>query len=106
MSNHDDVPDLKRRRFFKGATLAGAAALSAPLDAAAQSAAPRPGVPLPNREAETAVPAALEVLTLGPSGSDFMIDCLKNLGFAYMAANPASSFRGLHESLINYGHNV
>jgi acetolactate synthase-1/2/3 large subunit len=34
-----------------------------------------------------------------------MIDCIKSLGFEYMAANPASSFRGLHESLVNYGNN-
>jgi acetolactate synthase I/II/III large subunit len=102
----DDVPDLNRRNFFKGATLAGAAALSAPLDAGAQNAAPRSGVALPNRVAETAVPAALEVLTEGRSGSDFMVDCLKSLGLEYIAANPASSFRGLHESLINYGGNV
>jgi acetolactate synthase-1/2/3 large subunit len=27
------------------------------------------------------------------------------LGFEYVAANPGSSFRGLHESLINYGGN-
>jgi len=110
MSSHDEIPDVKRRQFFKGATLAGAAALAAPFDAVAQAPtqtpAPRPGAPLPNRAAETAVPAALEVLTEGKSGSDFMIDCLKNLGFEFMAANPASSFRGLHESLINYGKNV
>ncbi len=53
MSKRDDVPDLKRRNFFKGATLAGAAALSAPFDAAAQNAAPRAGVAPPNRAAET-----------------------------------------------------
>jgi acetolactate synthase-1/2/3 large subunit len=106
VSRRDDVPDLNRRSFFKGATLAGAAALSAPLDAGAQNAAPRPGVALPNRVAETAVPAALEVLTEGRSGSDFMVDCLKSLGLEYIAANPASSFRGLHESLINYGGNA
>ena len=52
------------------------------------------------------MPPALEVLTEGRSGSDFMVDCLKNLGFEYIAANPASSFRGLHESLINYGGNL
>jgi acetolactate synthase I/II/III large subunit len=99
---------VKRRQFFKGATLAGAAAFAAPLAAQspAQSPPPRPAVPLPDRAAEAAVPPALEVLTEGKSGSDFMVDCLKNLGFAYMAANPASSFRGLHESLINYGNNV
>ena len=108
MSDHNDIPDIKRRQFFKGATLAGAAALSVPLDSAAQAQAPaqRPAIPPPNRAAETAVPAALEVLTEGRSGSDFMVDCLKSLGFEYIAANPASSFRGLHESLINYGGNV
>ncbi len=47
----------------------------------------------------------MESLTVGRSGSDFMIDCLKSIGFEYMAANPASSFRGLHESLVNYGGN-
>jgi len=106
VSNRDDIPNKKRRDFFKGATLAGAAALSAPIDAVAQAPAPRPSVPQPDRAAETAIPPALEVLTEGRSGSDFMIDCLKSLGFEYMAANPASSFRGLHESLINYGKNV
>ena len=105
VSKRDDIPDLKRRDFFKGATLAGAAALSAPFEAAAQNAPPRAGVAPPNRAAETAVPPALEVLTEGRSGSDFMVDCLKSLGFEYIAANPASSFRGLHESLINYGGN-
>ena len=35
-----------------------------------------------------------------------MIDVIKSLNFEYMAANPASSFRGLHESLINYGGNT
>jgi acetolactate synthase-1/2/3 large subunit len=34
-----------------------------------------------------------------------MVDVLKALGFEYVAANPGSSFRGLHESLINYGGN-
>jgi acetolactate synthase-1/2/3 large subunit len=99
-----DVPNEKRRRFLKGATFAGAAALAVPRGAAAQAPARNP-VPLPNRVAETAPPAALEPLTLGKSGSDFMVDVIKSLGFEYMAANPASSFRGLHESLINYGGN-
>src|SRR5262245_21524538 len=107
MSKRDDVPNVKRRGFLKGAGLAGAAALATPLKAvAAQTAPARNAVPLPNRAAETAVPPALEPLTVGRSGSDFMIDCLKSLGFEYMAANPASSFRGLHESLINYGGNT
>jgi thiamine pyrophosphate-dependent acetolactate synthase large subunit-like protein len=34
-----------------------------------------------------------------------MLDVLKTLGFEYVAANPGSSFEGLHESVINYGAN-
>ena len=34
-----------------------------------------------------------------------MVDVIKSLGFEYVAANPGSSFRGLHESVINYGGN-
>ena len=45
------------------------------------------------------------MLTVDRSGSDFMVDVIKSLGFEYVAANPGSSFRGLHESLINYGGN-
>ena len=44
-----DVPNEKRRRFLKGATLAGAAALAAPREAAAQAPAPRNPVPLPDK---------------------------------------------------------
>jgi acetolactate synthase-1/2/3 large subunit len=38
-------------------------------------------------------------------GSDFMVDVLKTLDLEYVAANPGSTFEGLHESLINYGDN-
>ncbi len=102
-----DGPDIKRRKFLKGAGLAGAAAMAAPLNAVAQPRTPPAGnaVPMPNRAAETGVPPEMEVLTEGKSGSDFMVDCIKALGFDYVASNPASSFRGLHESLINYGNN-
>jgi thiamine pyrophosphate-dependent acetolactate synthase large subunit-like protein len=34
-----------------------------------------------------------------------MVDVIKSLGFEYVCANPGSSFRALHESLINYGGN-
>ena len=34
-----------------------------------------------------------------------MVDVLKSLEFDYVYANPGSSFRGLHESLVNYGGN-
>jgi thiamine pyrophosphate-dependent acetolactate synthase large subunit-like protein len=39
-------------------------------------------------------------------GSDFMIDVIKTLDLEYMSTNPGSSFRSIHESLINYGGNT
>ena len=42
----------------------------------------------------------------GTPASDFMVDVIKSLGIEYICRPiPASSFRGLHESIINYGGN-
>jgi benzoylformate decarboxylase/acetolactate synthase-1/2/3 large subunit len=35
-------------------------------------------------------------------GSDVMVDALRKLDLPYIALNPGSSFRGLHDSLVNY----
>ncbi len=35
-------------------------------------------------------------------GSDLIVDLMKVLGIEYVALNPGSSFRGLHDSLVNY----
>src|SRR6202140_3965437 len=95
-----------RRNFLKGAA-AGAAALAAvPASLAAEPAEPKRVVPPPmSAAAETEVPAVAEVLTADRTGSDFMVDVIKALGFEYVCANPGSSFRGIHESIINYGRN-
>ena len=37
------------------------------------------------------------------AGSDYMIDCLKHVGIEHIVAIPGSTFKGLHESVINYG---
>ena len=39
-------------------------------------------------------------------GSDLIVDLLKVLGIEFVALNPGSSFRGIHDSLVNYesGH--
>ena len=104
---------LNRRGFLKGAA-AGAAALVTPapiLNAQPQQAElPQRGTapPLTARAvaAETGpVSADVEVMTADNPGSDFMVDVIKALGFEYIAANPGSSFRSLHESLVNYGGN-
>ncbi|MBZ5577319.1 MAG: twin-arginine translocation signal domain-containing protein [Acidobacteriia bacterium] len=97
-----------RRSFLKGAAVSGAAALGAnPQAARAQESRPARAASAPSaaaREAETGAPAA-EVLTADRPGADFMTDVLKSLGFEYLCANPGSSFRGLHESIVNYGGN-
>jgi len=38
-------------------------------------------------------------------GSDVIVDMLKAFEIEYVSLNPGSSFRGLHDSLINYGGN-
>ena len=38
-------------------------------------------------------------------GSDVIVDLLKGFGVEYVALNPGATFRGLHDSLVNYGGN-
>ncbi len=38
-------------------------------------------------------------------GSDLIVDMMKSLGIEYVAINPGSSFRGIHDSLVNYNQN-
>src|SRR5437016_1802231 len=98
-----------RRRFLKGAAVAGAATLAAPTGMAqsqpaqAQRAA---AVPLPPPGAEAGTPPEVDVLTADRCGSDFMVDVIKSLDIEYFCSNPGSSFRALHESVINYGSNT
>ncbi len=101
-------PPVGRRGFLKGA--AGAAALvttaatSATPAAAQEAQAPRnASAPVATQEKDPA--GSVEVLTADRPGSDFMVDVIKALGFEIIFANPGSSFRGLHESVINYGGN-
>ena len=37
--------------------------------------------------------------------SDVIVDLIKHYGFPYIALNPGASYRGLHDSLVNYGGN-
>jgi acetolactate synthase I/II/III large subunit len=103
-----------RRRFLKGAAVGAAGALVAQTDPVAavqpQPQPPSRGVP-PTPEnaqllADTAPPPEREnPRIVEHPASDFMVDVIKSLGFEYVAANPGSSFEGLHESIINYGEN-
>ena len=103
-------PAVDRRNFLK-TVAAGAATLAAPAEAMsavpAAPAAPQPSAAMPLLPPliESDPPGESEVLTEGRSGSDFMVDVIKYLGFEYVCSVAGSSFRGLHESVINYGGN-
>jgi acetolactate synthase-1/2/3 large subunit len=82
---------LERRKFIQGGIVASAAAIVQPAAALTQQPSP------PTSEAD--------ILTTDTCGSDYMVDVIKSLGFEYVCANPGSSFRGMQESIINYGGN-
>lgn len=97
-----------RRGFLKGSTIAGAMAFASPFGApfAAQNAAQAHAAraPLqPSRLDEGLGPHPEDRGPLSSAGSDYMIDVLRKLGVDHVAFVPGDTFRGLHESLINYG---
>ena len=97
-----------RRTFLKSAAVTSAAALVPSSAVAAAAPAPPaasqgPAAPTPQREVDPRPDA--EEITIDRPGGDFMVDVIKALGFEYIASNPGSSFRGIHESIITYGGN-
>jgi thiamine pyrophosphate-dependent acetolactate synthase large subunit-like protein len=100
-------PRIKRRQFLAGALAAGPAAglAAATNKAAAQTQAPRAATVPPVPATENVLPDGTP-LTQTRSGSDYMVDVLKTLDIDYITCLPASTFRGLQESLINYGNNT
>src|SRR6059058_292437 len=104
-------PQVSRRKFLAGVAVASGATAVPPAQAAtaaSTSAAPRRPSALPPTmhvaAAETGTPKELPRIG-GVPGSDFMVDVIKQLDIKYLPSNPASSFRGIHESLVNYGGN-
>lgn len=107
-------PKLDRRRFLTAAAVAGAAGAVQPAAAATGAALPA------QQQAPSALPpnehmaaAETDIPNIPPyssehrrPGSDFMVDVIKTLDIKYLPANPASSYRALHESLIDYGKNT
>jgi len=115
MGHEDSHPKVDRRKFLAGVAVAGAAGtVTAPGAARAATSAdvasgtvPRPSALPPSAAVaatETGVPPAMP-RSPAPAGSDFMVDVIKTFDIPYLPANPASSYRGIHESLINYGQN-
>jgi thiamine pyrophosphate-dependent acetolactate synthase large subunit-like protein len=115
---HDETQSkVNRRKFLAGVAVAGAAgavtprndtaAAATPVTSPTGASTPRPSALPPSAAvaaAESDIPKELARATR-PDGSDFMVDVIKMLDIDYLPANCASSFRGLHESLINYGGN-
>jgi len=85
-----------RRSFLKGAALTAAA-----IGTQLVQAAP---VRAEGGEEDSKAAAPKDKVVKRP-GSDFMVDVIKATGIEYIASNPGSSFRSLHESIVNYGGN-
>jgi acetolactate synthase I/II/III large subunit len=113
MARKNSHPEVSRRKFLAGVAVAGAATSVAKPEGANAAAPPVaaervPAVQRPTAQqiaAETELPKVDSPLG-GRAGSDFMVDVIKSMGIDYCYANPASSYRGIHESLINYGKNT
>ena len=108
MSRGKKEPGLSRRGLLRGAGVASAS-MVAPLAASAQTPGqpdgpPRPVgpvTPAPNPRMESGTPPEMPILQ-GTASSDYMVDVIESLGITQIAANPGTSFRGLHESMVNY----
>jgi acetolactate synthase I/II/III large subunit len=112
-SKKDSTPKLDRRKFLAAAAVAGASGAVKPADAAPSATGqtpPRVPSALPPNEhvaaVESDVPNIAPYKTEGRPGSDFMVDVIKSLNIKYLPSNPASSYRAIHESLIDYGKNT
>jgi len=102
--------DSSRRNFLKGAGLVGAAAAVTPPVAANAVPAASPqrmkaALPGPQQIAAETLAPAKDPVNQTSSGGDFMTDVINSLGIDYMAINCASSYRGLHEAVINHANN-
>jgi acetolactate synthase I/II/III large subunit len=111
MSTQDSRTRLDRRKFLAAAAVAGTCGTVGPASATNATTADIPTRPIsalpPNNYVaanESGTPQPPETEN-GRPGSDFMVDVIKTLDIKYLPANPASSYRGLHESLIDYGKN-
>ena len=112
MARKTSRSDVSRRKFLAGAAVAGAAsAIPVVNGARAQTATAQPAA-FATRPSTAAAQAELATGSVGAPGtvqgvpgSDFMVDVMKSLDIDFVFTNPASSCRGIHESIVNYGGN-
>ena len=106
----DNPPAIGRRNFLKSASLVGAAALTPGAAAQALPTAAKANlkaaVPGPKQMAAETQPPSKDPVNQTTSGGDFMVDVFKTLDIDYLSMNCASSFRGLHEAVINHAGNT
>ncbi len=108
-----DETQLDRRAFIAGVSATGVALGSAATKAGAQTADTQMAAAAPSEAQRVADLGTLDEYSadehdqyfIDSPGSDYMIDVLRSLNIDYVATNPGSSFRGLQESLVNYGGN-
>lgn len=94
-------PTAGRRDFLKGVASASAAGVAL----VQQTQAATPAAPSNSKLSDLDAKAVESGRLIPRPGSDFMVDVIKSLNVEYVAANPGSSFRSLHESVVNYGAN-
>jgi acetolactate synthase-1/2/3 large subunit len=120
-SKKASAASVNRRGFFKSAAGAAALAATAPMaeaqrESGAAEAASTPervllaqgGAPPPTpqqlaRDSGNVRPPAVVRAVTRP-GSDLMVQAFRNLGLEFVAAQAGSTFEGIQESVINYGH--
>ena len=99
------------RRAFLSATAAVAAAATAGVSAATAQASVPPSAPAKLAPSALTEFAGIEIAQaeaydpvyhVTNPGSDFMVACLKALGYEYVAAIPGTTFSGFQESVLNY----
>jgi thiamine pyrophosphate-dependent acetolactate synthase large subunit-like protein len=100
------TPKTNRRQFLAGAAAVPAIGLAGQARAADTAEASRSVPATPQTAGDTQPPhAGPKIVTENKVGSDFMVDVLKTLDIDYVCSCPGSTFRGLQESIINYGMN-
>jgi len=116
MSTEDDEGAGRRaarRRFLKGIAVVGSAAGVSGRANDTEGTQQQATTPAPDshtRAMEAGTPSGYSAAEAGryfvdSPGSDVMVEALRQLGVDYVASNPGSSFRGLQESVINWGGN-
>ncbi len=105
---------VSRRKFLAGVAMGGAATTVSAITQGRLAVGSTLASPKARRPSTAAAQAELATPRVqvspgtlpGRPGSDFMVDVLKSLSVDFVFTNPASSCRGIHESIINYGRNT